>query len=478
MPPLFVHMPAEQARVYGGEFEWVGVPYQIRVDYGVSPLQWVNGVTNMFLQSLVFHADGTFRRSSDLELMFPIGGFDLRWRYDGRGIIIDFFSDGSLLSWRWDELEFEKKVAVSAPDMKGVGHIWAFSFTYSMVQISTPTLSQLGIMDDSQKSGNAVDKVITSEGGSLKQLTAEQAKRLHDLERLLDAKRVPWVAAHALEGKQRRLLRFLRAANFDVDAAASNIQEHSLWWLEYRMDDFSPEDEFDERGPVFVCGQDRWGQPTLICRPCVHVSHSKGASIRAARRCIYTVQRCIERLRPGREKFNLIYDISGAQFWNMDWTFTHELLTVLSKNFPERMARLVCINSGWIDATLWSAICPLLDPDTKEKITFCGRDFSETLLNIVEPDHPYFKYALEVQHGGEVPCVPKASPYLPRWADVIAAEGDDPAIRSNPVLATASKISARPALALQNPKDVSTIAMYAAKAAHQLAGMMAMQCCS
>ena len=85
------------------------------------------------------------------------------------------------------------------------------------------------------------------------------------------------------------------------------------------MEDFSEGDELDENGAMFVCGEDRWGQPTLVARPCVHFPKSPEDSLRAARRCVYTMQRCIERMQHSRcEQINVIYDAKGVQHQNVD----------------------------------------------------------------------------------------------------------------------------------------------------------------
>lgn len=124
---------------YGGNFTWVGAHYKMRVKAGISPLQWLNGLTKrlLLLDDIVLHADGGFRRPGESVPLFPRGGVELRWRWDAaeRRIIIDFSSDGKLMPWRWDELTPcpELRFPSTVPDLQGIGHVGRFSFEYSLL---------------------------------------------------------------------------------------------------------------------------------------------------------------------------------------------------------------------------------------------------------------------------------------------------------------------------------------------------------
>lgn len=440
--------------VYGGEYSWVNVPYRLQVDYGVSPMQWVQGVLKVMLSigDIAFKSDGTFCSPMSGEALFPVGGTDLKWRYDSMRqlVVIDFFSDESLIEWRWDELLPTEDPLVEfkcAPDLVGLGYVWPFSFSYSFIRSSTyknMTKCLQSMADDdvsaecdivqagarvSQQTAPDIGQepaALKTGSGYLGYLTEEQSGQLKELERRLVAEPAPRITAHAREGETRRVLRFLRGDKFNVDKAFARIHENAKWWSAYGMDDFTAEDEFDENGPCFVCGKDRWGRPTLICRPCVHFSSSEQASHQAVRRAIFTVQRCVERLPPGLERFTLIYDVSGVQMANMDYTFARELIKILERHYPERMDRVVVINCSWLVATLWAIVSPLLDPVTRDKIIFLTSYFHDGLLDFVKEDHPYLQYADEVakrwsSEVGEV-ALPKASAYEPRWEDSVAAD--------------------------------------------------------
>jgi len=124
---------------YGGDYTWVETVYALQVAGGLSPLQWLNGLTRKVcgLGELVFDCSGRFRKPGELKPCFPMGGMDLRWRWDeacGR-IVIEFFRDGRQLPWRWDELRptANFRFPNTAPDLIGVGHVGDRTFHYAMM---------------------------------------------------------------------------------------------------------------------------------------------------------------------------------------------------------------------------------------------------------------------------------------------------------------------------------------------------------
>jgi len=70
---------AADDRQYGGNFAWTGVPYKMSVDRGMSPLQWLNGLTQhvLDLSNLILEVDGGFRRPGENTSLFPVRGLRL-----------------------------------------------------------------------------------------------------------------------------------------------------------------------------------------------------------------------------------------------------------------------------------------------------------------------------------------------------------------------------------------------------------------
>lgn len=241
----------------------------------------------------------------------------------------------------------------------------------------------------------------------------DESEKLAELEAVLARNPEPKVSQHDQENRQHRHLRFLRAEAFDIGKTVQRLHDFSDWWKSFGMDDMVEGDEFDETGPLFACGKDRSGRPTLIARPCGYHSTSRGYSLKMAKRCIFTVQRCTERYAPGIDQHTLIYDANGLDpKANLDLLFARECMSVLGKQYPGRLSKCIVINTHWTMTAFFTAIGVLLHPDTRAKIIVCGTNFQQQLEELVEPDHPYLKYALSVRglkssERASVPLPPK-----------------------------------------------------------------------
>jgi len=135
------YQDALDARTYGGNFAWTGTAYTLAINRApkvVSLLHSMNRLANKFVLggSLVFVADGSFRRPGECASLFPIGIIDLRWRYDKARscIVIDFFRKGEVIPWRFDELRpvAESYCSSEVPALEGIGHVGKRTFTYTM----------------------------------------------------------------------------------------------------------------------------------------------------------------------------------------------------------------------------------------------------------------------------------------------------------------------------------------------------------
>eukprot|EP00931_Biecheleriopsis_adriatica_P119564 TRINITY_DN94797_c0_g1_i1.p1 TRINITY_DN94797_c0_g1~~TRINITY_DN94797_c0_g1_i1.p1 ORF type:complete len:364 (-),score=79.35 TRINITY_DN94797_c0_g1_i1:26-1117(-) len=235
---------------------------------------------------------------------------------------------------------------------------------------------------------------------------------LQELDRLL-AERPELPTADSHEERSHRMRRWLREENLDAAAACDRLCKTDVWWNDSGMESFTELDELDETGPLFVCGQDHWGRPVLVARPCTHMASSKSDSIRAAKRCVYTVKRCIEHMPHEWEeqKAIVIYDCSGLRRQNLDLTFVQEVVATLTKHFPDRLERVLVINGHWTMNFFWYAIKRLLHPEVVEKVIMCGEDFRDALSDFVPADHPYLCYALAIARDEKGMPLPRRSEF-------------------------------------------------------------------
>eukprot|EP00927_Polykrikos_kofoidii_P012035 TRINITY_DN15163_c0_g1_i1.p1 TRINITY_DN15163_c0_g1~~TRINITY_DN15163_c0_g1_i1.p1 ORF type:complete len:342 (+),score=45.88 TRINITY_DN15163_c0_g1_i1:57-1082(+) len=266
----------------------------------------------------------------------------------------------------------------------------------------------------------------SSQPGTIGNLTDEEEAAYNELEALLAAEPELEIRPHRQELRKKRLLRYLRAEVFDAERAATRIRETSLWWLEFGMDDCVPSDEIDEKGALYVCGEDTRGCPTLVAFPRKHFSSSTEETLAKARRVIYTSQRCFERFPKGSEATCVIYDAKGATMANWDYLFARTVICIMNQHFPERLNMVYVLNSNWAIRQLWNAISFLVDAVTRSKVRFYGTDFDEDLLAILPKDHPYLLYAQQVRDlsddEAEALALPPATPYVARWPEALAAD--------------------------------------------------------
>jgi len=269
-------------------------------------------------------------------------------------------------------------------------------------------------------------KKLPPRSGTVHNLTASQRQRYTELERILAAEPELYVEAHARESRRRRLLRHLRAWDFDVQLALKSIHNHSNAWSEIGMDRFTDTDEMRESDAMFVCGEDLFGRPLVICQPGIFVAKDKQDAINTARRCIWTLQRAVDRLGPGLEQVLVVYDIYGVSRINMDRVFIMEIVRFMGSLFPERMANCICVNVHWTMLVFWRAVQPMLSTKTQAKVQIHGTDVMKALGSVLPSNHCYLQYLLAVKGLSatdrfKIP-LPRATTFVPRWHE--AAEAD------------------------------------------------------
>ncbi|CAJ1412295.1 unnamed protein product [Effrenium voratum] len=118
---------------------WPAADSPGQLDWRWQSISW-NSLGLFDLDTLVLTENGGFQRVGTEQPLFPMGAFTLMWRWDSENtrIIIDFWKDGQLLDWRWDELYPSKDLRFPSlvPDWSGTGHVGRQSFSYSMLSLA------------------------------------------------------------------------------------------------------------------------------------------------------------------------------------------------------------------------------------------------------------------------------------------------------------------------------------------------------
>ena len=214
--------------------------------------------------------------------------------------------------------------------------------------------------------------------------------------------------AHSSKWDQFDLRRFLIARKGDVEAATRMLTRHIQWrvqecggWAPTGRPAHAPLDAPLRTAKAYQHGWDRQGRAvvyihagrhivadttpeenqavvTLLCEQAVRggccataaavtasggVLPQKGAE--PAGEAVYP---------PGQ--FIGIIDCSELGWSSMDQGILNTMLATLSRNYPERLGRLVILNEGWAFWILWKVIEGLLDVRVREKIEFLGTEYS------------------------------------------------------------------------------------------------------
>ncbi|WFD01464.1 hypothetical protein MOBT1_000128 [Malassezia obtusa] len=193
-------------------------------------------------------------------------------------------------------------------------------------------------------------------------LTEEQKRAYEELEKaLVNAKLISLDNAPPYQNVQ--LLRFLRARNFDVNAARDMYVNAEKWKESINLERLCCEFEFEERDIVAKHGwrmyfhkTDRLGRPIFI-QDLSNLDPDKVFK--------YT--------SPDRIVRNFAVTLEKA--------VRH---SILDDNFPELSGRVQIINAPYLFTTVWSYVKAWLPAHTAEKIDICGSDYLPRISNFVD----------------------------------------------------------------------------------------------
>jgi hypothetical protein len=73
---------------------------------------------------------------------------------------------------------------------------------------------------------------------------------------------------------------------------------------------------------------------------------------------------------PGVETANVIFDLTGSGYSNMDLPNVKFLVNCFQNHYPENLGKCFIYNAPWIFSAFWKLIKPLLDPVVASKIVF------------------------------------------------------------------------------------------------------------
>ncbi|WFD32234.1 hypothetical protein MSPP1_003278 [Malassezia sp. CBS 17886] len=207
--------------------------------------------------------------------------------------------------------------------------------------------------------------------------------------------------------QQTQLLRFLRARNFDADAARTMYMKAQEWKRDMELDRLCAEFDFEEREDVAAGGwrmyfhkTDRLGRPIFI-QDLSNLDSDRIFARTSPDRIVanfaVTLEKAVQKRYQACTDMQghlvddnyMVLNVSGlglSSFWTMRNQLQH-LLAILDENFPELSGYVLIINAPYLFSTVWACIKSWLPLQTAEKIQICGGDYMACIGAHVDLDN-------------------------------------------------------------------------------------------
>ncbi|XP_058814646.1 protein real-time isoform X3 [Topomyia yanbarensis] len=185
------------------------------------------------------------------------------------------------------------------------------------------------------------------------------------------------------------LLRFLRARDFNIEKAASMLQESLQWREEHRIDQILSEYKTPLVVEKYFPGgwhhHDKDGRPLYILR--LGNMDVKGLlkSVGEDELLKLTLHICEEGLKLMKEATNvfgkpignwcLLVDLDGLSMrhlWRPGVKALLRIIETVEKNYPETMGRVLIVRAPRVFPVLWTIVSAFIDENTRPKFLFFG----------------------------------------------------------------------------------------------------------
>jgi len=182
------------------------------------------------------------------------------------------------------------------------------------------------------------------------------------------------------------LLRYLRAAKWDLNSAKKRLTDTIVWRREYGVDSIEPEqiEAEAESGKETVLGFDKRGRPLHYMTP--HLNNTQ-ESPRQMKFAVWILERCIDMMPAGVEQLALLINFQHKSRNPTSIANAKLMLYILQNHYVERLGIALCINVPWIFKTFYAAVQPFIDPVTRDKCKFDEAIKSEVPLEQLNSDY-------------------------------------------------------------------------------------------
>eukprot|EP00048_Salpingoeca_helianthica_P017157 m.235857 g.235857 ORF g.235857 m.235857 type:complete len:297 (-) comp20310_c0_seq1:27-917(-) len=203
------------------------------------------------------------------------------------------------------------------------------------------------------------------------------------------------------------LCRYLRARDWDVDAAEKLLRGTLKWRTEFGVDEITPEsiDGESKTGKVYLHGFDKHKRPVMYQRP--RRQNTKDYK-NQVRQLVYMLEREIASmdLCAGVEQHVLVIDFKEYSMFNAPpMAVTKEVLTILMDHYPERLGTAFCVDAPMLFLMCWKVLKPFLPKATQEKVHFVSRSGTHGPRGTMDKHVAHFfdDEHLEAEYGGALP---------------------------------------------------------------------------
>ena len=245
-------------------------------------------------------------------------------------------------------------------------------------------------------------------------------------------------------------LRWLRARQFDRDAASAMVEAHVQWRKSFQVDAKAASTDEEIFGcdfescilpyyPQGFCGEDRQGRlvyvklvgelnvPALLENTTVEKFVAWEVSQLEVGKWYHGVQRA--KVGYHCEECFTILDMGGFNLSFLSpqvWSFVRSIAAECGDNYPETNGGMMIINAPWVFTFAWKIVTTFLDPGTLAKINILGSDYQEELLNLIEKDQIPREYGGTGKSIKEICYSKQSRAFIPteRPSGDVALKGD------------------------------------------------------
>eukprot|EP00270_Netrium_digitus_P020668 TRINITY_DN856_c0_g1_i1.p1 TRINITY_DN856_c0_g1~~TRINITY_DN856_c0_g1_i1.p1 ORF type:complete len:258 (-),score=53.10 TRINITY_DN856_c0_g1_i1:238-966(-) len=216
------------------------------------------------------------------------------------------------------------------------------------------------------------------------------------------------------------LWRFFHFRQLTAEKGAAAFLAQKEWAAKYMPLGYIPdkevEGEFHQKRAFLQVNGTLRPVVILICRNHDSIHRDIPTFTRYA---VYVMQRAIASLPPGETQFDIILDMKGAAYKNMDVRGIISVFGVLQTNFTGFMRHLYLIHVPTIFWGVWRVISPVLLKPTKERIVFV---LDKNLVAALQNDAGIDKRLLPPEYGGTAETLVEVEDVdLPNWPPIKSA---------------------------------------------------------